>query len=235
MGEKGTIFKCHNCDPTLRISRKELASLTVHRWETSFSRNVALPNIIKAYHVWYCEDSFVYFLKERHDIPRTSNKHSSRYLVCASRMTKILIFSFSFLVGLIHGDFDQFERNKVLNEFRKGEYPILVATDVAGTHMLLWRIYIKRTRAVDFYKLCRFLCIAETCYNTKLFNTFPIIQSYLKAQVIIVRREKEVYCHPAERFCGMQFFWDGFGRRFQIQMFNISEIRGIGSLECLRT
>ena len=37
------------------------------------------------------------------------------------------------LVGLIHGDFDQFERNKVLSEFKRGEYSILVATDVAGT------------------------------------------------------------------------------------------------------
>eukprot|EP00794_Sanderia_malayensis_P003420 gene3420-3911_t len=35
-------------------------------------------------------------------------------------------------LGLIHGDFDQFERNKVLSEFKRGEYLILVATDVAA-------------------------------------------------------------------------------------------------------
>ena len=37
------------------------------------------------------------------------------------------------LVLLIHGDMDQFERNKVITSFKKKEVPILVATDVAGT------------------------------------------------------------------------------------------------------
>lgn len=37
-----------------------------------------------------------------------------------------------FVVALLHGDMDQFERNKVLGQFRKKEVPILVATDVAG-------------------------------------------------------------------------------------------------------
>ena len=32
---------------------------------------------------------------------------------------------------LLHGDMDQFERNKVINAFKKQEIPILVATDVA--------------------------------------------------------------------------------------------------------
>jgi len=39
---------------------------------------------------------------------------------------------FTFSVGLIHGDFDQFERNDVLKRFKANEFPILVATDVAG-------------------------------------------------------------------------------------------------------
>ena len=33
---------------------------------------------------------------------------------------------------LIHGDMDQFERNKVITSFKKKEVSILVATDVAG-------------------------------------------------------------------------------------------------------
>ncbi|XP_031572736.1 ATP-dependent RNA helicase DDX42-like [Actinia tenebrosa] len=37
-----------------------------------------------------------------------------------------------FEVALLHGDMDQFERNKVLGQFRKKEVPILVATDVAA-------------------------------------------------------------------------------------------------------
>ena len=37
-----------------------------------------------------------------------------------------------FLVGLLHGDMSQTERNDVINAFKKQEMPILVATDVAG-------------------------------------------------------------------------------------------------------
>ena len=37
-----------------------------------------------------------------------------------------------FSVVLLHGDMDQFERNKVINAFKKQEIPILVATDVTG-------------------------------------------------------------------------------------------------------
>ena len=36
------------------------------------------------------------------------------------------------LVLLLHGDMDQFERNKVINAFKRQEVPVLVATDVAG-------------------------------------------------------------------------------------------------------
>lgn len=44
-----------------------------------------------------------------------------------------LIFSNIFnVVLLIHGDMDQFERNKVIASFKKKEVPVLVATDVAG-------------------------------------------------------------------------------------------------------
>ena len=32
----------------------------------------------------------------------------------------------------MHGDMNQVERNEVINAFRKKEYPILIATDVAG-------------------------------------------------------------------------------------------------------
>lgn len=35
-------------------------------------------------------------------------------------------------LGLIHGDFDQFERNDILKKFKNREFPILVATDVAA-------------------------------------------------------------------------------------------------------
>lgn len=35
-------------------------------------------------------------------------------------------------LGLLHGDMDQSERNKVISDFKKNNMPILVATDVAG-------------------------------------------------------------------------------------------------------
>ncbi|CAH3192691.1 unnamed protein product, partial [Porites evermanni] len=37
-----------------------------------------------------------------------------------------------FDVLLLHGDMDQFERNKVINAFKRQEVPVLVATDVAA-------------------------------------------------------------------------------------------------------
>ena len=36
------------------------------------------------------------------------------------------------IVGLLHGDVDQIERNKVITAFKKKEMPILIATDVAA-------------------------------------------------------------------------------------------------------
>lgn len=35
-------------------------------------------------------------------------------------------------LGLLHGDMDQSERNKVISDFKKKNLPVLVATDVAG-------------------------------------------------------------------------------------------------------
>ena len=37
-----------------------------------------------------------------------------------------------FELGLLHGDMSQFERNEILTSFKKQEFRILVATDVAG-------------------------------------------------------------------------------------------------------
>ena len=47
-----------------------------------------------------------------------------------------------FLVVLLHGDMDQFERNKVINAFKKQEIPILVATDVAGKKQYILCVFV---------------------------------------------------------------------------------------------
>ena len=53
-------------------------------------------------------------------------------------MTKLSILSKKFLlsclllVGLLHGDMNQFDRNKIISSFKKKEIAVLVATDVAG-------------------------------------------------------------------------------------------------------
>jgi superfamily II DNA/RNA helicase len=36
------------------------------------------------------------------------------------------------VVGLIHGDMAQYDRTQIINEFKKRDMPILIATDVAG-------------------------------------------------------------------------------------------------------
>lgn len=44
--------------------------------------------------------------------------------------------SFAFCVaGLLHGDMGQGDRDEVIVGFKKKMFPILVATDVAGTKM----------------------------------------------------------------------------------------------------
>ena len=53
-----------------------------------------------------------------------------------------------FLVVLLHGDMDQFERNKVINAFKKQEIPILVATDVAGKKQWILCVFVS-TRIVS--------------------------------------------------------------------------------------
>lgn len=59
-----------------------------------------------------------------------------------------------FSVVLLHGDMDQFERNKVINAFKKQEIPILVATDVAG----------KKQSSIICY-LC--FCKKKNCFSTE--------------------------------------------------------------------
>jgi len=39
---------------------------------------------------------------------------------------------FVIVVGLLHGDLSQGSRNEIITKFRKKEFPVLVATDVAG-------------------------------------------------------------------------------------------------------
>lgn len=41
-------------------------------------------------------------------------------------------------LGLLHGDMDQSERNKVISDFKKKNLPVLVATDVAGMYKRRW-------------------------------------------------------------------------------------------------
>ena len=45
---------------------------------------------------------------------------------------------------LLHGDMDQFERNKVVNAFKKQEIPIWVAADVAGKKQSVLCVFVSR-------------------------------------------------------------------------------------------
>ena len=50
----------------------------------------------------------------------------------AAELAKNLKETGQFNIGLLHGDMDQDDRNKVIHEFKKLDMPILVATDVAA-------------------------------------------------------------------------------------------------------
>lgn len=82
-------------------------------------------------------------------LPSISDKWTwlTRHLVSFTSAGSVLIFvtkkanseelasklkTKDFEVVLLHGDMDQFERDKVINSFKKQEIPILVATDVAA-------------------------------------------------------------------------------------------------------
>ena len=57
--------------------------------------------------------------------------HQGNEMKRNSKNVFILSLSLS-LVGLLHGDMSQGDRDKVITTFKKKEFPILVATDVAG-------------------------------------------------------------------------------------------------------
>ena len=42
---------------------------------------------------------------------------------------------YDYSLGLLHGDMSQYERNEILSSFKKQEFRILVATDVAGNYI----------------------------------------------------------------------------------------------------
>lgn len=50
----------------------------------------------------------------------------------AAELAKNLKETQKFKIGLLHGDMDQDDRNKVISEFKKSDMPILIATDVAA-------------------------------------------------------------------------------------------------------
>lgn len=55
-------------------------------------------------------------------------------------------------LGLLHGDMDQSERNKVISDFKKKDIPVLVATDVAGR--------VKLSPVTSWPCAVRVLCLA---------------------------------------------------------------------------
>ncbi len=45
-------------------------------------------------------------------------------------------------LGLLHGDMSQFERNDIITSFKRQEFRILVATDVAGKGLYKYKLVI---------------------------------------------------------------------------------------------
>ena len=56
---------------------------------------------------------------------------------------------FIYLGGALHGDMLQYERDKVLREYKNNEFPILVATDVAGR---LSKLIMNEDTMISFVK-----------------------------------------------------------------------------------
>lgn len=73
-------------------------------------------------------------------------------------------------LGLLHGDMDQSERNKVISEFKKKGIPILVATDVAGMYELL---FLRKLQVVDVSRKVNALWKATRLASTPAGHSFP--------------------------------------------------------------
>lgn len=73
-------------------------------------------------------------------------------------------------LGLLHGDMDQSERNKVISEFKKKGIPIRVATDVAGMYELL---FLRKLQVVDISRKVNTLWKATRLASTPAGGSFP--------------------------------------------------------------
>lgn len=62
----------------------------------------------------------------------TSLRQSGYQGMAVSTAAILILFYACPLAGLLHGDMAQGERDDVITAFKKKEFPILVATDVAG-------------------------------------------------------------------------------------------------------
>lgn len=75
-------------------------------------------------------------------------------------------------LGLLHGDMDQSERNKVISDFKKKNLPILVATDVAGEYNMLFvclsiqfsALYIKSWKTKLMFQRVHLHLLTFSCF-----------------------------------------------------------------------
>ena len=79
-------------------------------------------------------------------------------------------------MGLIHGDFDQYERNDVLKRFKANAFPILVATDVAG------KLHLQYYSFLDLFYYPSRIYSLETTRSSSLLKLNDITFSNLKLE-----------------------------------------------------
>lgn len=106
-----------------------------------------------------------------------------------------VFFTFLFLVVLLHGDMDQFERNKVINAFKKQEIPILVATDVAGK-LMNQKVHQKHIKKEESFLICDCIML--------------IVLMFVVAFAIGVLCDLFRQFHRSDLFCGFYFIFLSF-------------------------
>lgn len=85
-----------------------------------------------------------------------------KYFVCKLLYICVLII----IVGLLHGDINQAERNEIISAFKKKEFPILVATDVAGKRLI-------SGCTVDFYHISTSIALSCQTHQSN-FSQIPL-------------------------------------------------------------
>lgn len=122
--------------------------------------------------------------------PRCVSSHSTTYLLKQTNEREA-----------IHGDKQQNERDWVLNEFKSGKSPIMVATDVASRGIgmiyatLHYPFFCPFPSLMSCDSVCDALLSARFCYFNAIIGSRPLVSSPARVAITILDIQCSVACY----------------------------------------